>query len=209
MYHKKVSFPMKISDRAWWLEVQVLKRQGKSSCNRKVDHVGMVRSNLSSKACQPKDVSTKVDLPVASGTSVQTSTPTKVVSCIPHVSAGSDVRHFKNMRRECQIKSFDGLGPFSHVSRMIRFSEPNTGEVEPLEDDLQAESRGFSSEADFKPVFEELCVENNHQYVFGLVEPEHVFGFPLDIDLEQEGENDVAGENENVFDEGGKVGDGL
>ena len=34
------------------------------------------------------------------------------------------------MRRECQVKSFDGLGPFSHVCRMMRFSEPNTNEFE-------------------------------------------------------------------------------
>ena len=123
---------MKILDRAWWLEVQVLEHQGKTSRNRKdngpkdmeVDHVGVVHSNLWSKACQPKDVSTKVDLPVESGTSAQTSTPTKVVSCIPHVSAENNVGYFKNMRRECQIKSFDGLGPFSYVCRMIHFSEP-------------------------------------------------------------------------------------
>ena len=31
LYHKKVKFPLKISDRAWWLEVRVLKNQGKSS----------------------------------------------------------------------------------------------------------------------------------------------------------------------------------
>ena len=53
---------------------------------------------------------------------------------------------------------------------------------------MQAESRGLSSEADFIPVFEERCVENNHRDVFGVVEPEHVFGFPVEIDLEQEGE---------------------
>ena len=132
LYHRKVKFLLKISDRAWWLEVQVLKHQGKSSRNRKdngpkdmeVDHFGVVHSNLLSKACQPKDVSTEVELPVV-----------------------------KIMRRECQIKSFDGLGPCPYVCRMIRFSEPNTSEVELLEDDLQAESRGFSSEASFKPSF--------------------------------------------------------
>ena len=35
LYHKKVKFPLKISDRAWWLEVLVLKNQGKSSRNQK------------------------------------------------------------------------------------------------------------------------------------------------------------------------------
>ena len=41
-----------------------------------------------------------------------------------------NVGHFKNMRRECQVKSFDGLGPFSYVCRMMRFSEPNPNEFE-------------------------------------------------------------------------------
>ena len=66
-YHKKVKCPLKISDRAWWLEVQVSKHQGKSSRRKdngakdmEVDHVGVVHSNLSSKACQSKDVLTKV-----------------------------------------------------------------------------------------------------------------------------------------------------
>ena len=67
LYHKKVKFPLKISDPAWWLEVQVLKNQGKSSRRKdngpkdmEVDHVGVVHSKLSSKACQSKDVVTKV-----------------------------------------------------------------------------------------------------------------------------------------------------
>ena len=67
LYHKKVKFPLKISDRAWWLEVQVLKHQGKSSRRKdngpkdmEVDHVGVVHSKSSSKACQSKDVVTKV-----------------------------------------------------------------------------------------------------------------------------------------------------
>ena len=34
-------------------------------------------------------------------------------------------------KAECQVKSFDGLGPFSYVCRMMRFSEPNTNEFEP------------------------------------------------------------------------------
>ena len=69
LYHKKVKFPLKISDRAWWLEVLVLKNPGKSSRRKgngpqdmEIDHVGTVQSSLSSKACQTKDVVTEVDL---------------------------------------------------------------------------------------------------------------------------------------------------
>ncbi len=58
---------------------------------------------------------------------------------------------------------------------------------------------GFSSEADFIPVFEERCADNNHRDVFGVVEPEHVFGFPVEIDLEQEGESDVAGNTQTFL----------
>ena len=68
LYHKKVKFPLKISDRAWWLEVLVLKHQGKPSRRKgngpqdmEIDHVGTVRSSLSSKACQTKAVVTEVD----------------------------------------------------------------------------------------------------------------------------------------------------
>ena len=57
LYHKKVKFPLKISDRAWWLEVLVLKNPGKSSRRKgngpqemEIDHVGTVQSSLSSKA---------------------------------------------------------------------------------------------------------------------------------------------------------------
>ena len=53
LYHKKVKFPLKISDRAWWLEVLVLKNHGKSSRRKgngpqdmEIDHVGTVQSNL-------------------------------------------------------------------------------------------------------------------------------------------------------------------
>ena len=127
MYCKKVKFPLKISDRAWWLEVLVLKNPGKSSCRKgngpqdmEIDHVGTVQSSLSSKACQTKAVVTEVDLEHKKP--VETLEGKREISCIPHVSAAENVGHFKNMRRECQVKSFDGLGPFS---------EPNTNEFEP------------------------------------------------------------------------------
>ena len=138
LYHKKVKFPLKISDRAWWLEVLVLKNQGKSSRNRKGNgprdmEVDVVQSSLSSEVCQPKDVLTKVDRQGERGlekeTAVWTSELSKEISCIPHVSAAENVGHFKNMRRECRVKNFDGLGPFSYVCRMIHFSEPNTNKL--------------------------------------------------------------------------------
>ena len=68
LYHKKVKFPLKISDRAWWLEVLVLKHQGNSSCRKgngpqdmEIDHVGTVQPCLSSKARQTKAVVTEVN----------------------------------------------------------------------------------------------------------------------------------------------------
>ena len=111
LYHKKVKFPLKISDRAWWLEVQVLKHQGKSSRRKdngpkdmEVDHVGVVHTNLSSKACQSKDVVTKVAPAEEQEPAVQTSLPTKDGSFIASVSAEENVGYFKNMRKEC-VKS--------------------------------------------------------------------------------------------------------
>ena len=69
MYHKKVKFSLKISDRAWWLEVLVLKNPSKSSRRKgngpqdmEIDQGGTVQSSLSSKACQTKAVVTEVDL---------------------------------------------------------------------------------------------------------------------------------------------------
>ena len=183
LYHKKVKFPLKISDRAWWLEVLVLKHQGKPSRRKgngpqdmEIDHVGTVRSSLSSKACQTKAGVTEVD--TEHKKPVETSEEKS--SCIPHVSSAENVGHFKNMRRECQVKSFEGLGPFSYVCRMMRFSEPNTNEFEPEEGS----------------VYSERCVGDQH-YVCVVnpdqPNPERVRGFPVEIDVE-EGEHD-AGEN--------------
>ena len=115
LYHKKVKFPLKISDRAWWLEVLVLKNPGKSSRRKgngpqdmEIDHVGTVQSSLSSyKACQTKAVVTEVESEHKKP--VETLEGKREVSCIPHVSAAENAGHFKNMRRECQVKSFDGL----------------------------------------------------------------------------------------------------
>ena len=80
LYHKKVKFPLKISDRAWWLEVLVLKNQGKSSRNQKGNgprdmEVDVVQSSLSSEACQSKDVSTEVDRQGVRGPSKRDTSP--------------------------------------------------------------------------------------------------------------------------------------
>ena len=119
---------------------------------------------------------------------VQTSLPTKDGSFIASVSAEENVGYFKNMRRECQVKTFDGLGPFSYVCRMIRFSEPNT--------------KDFEQRVRVDSAFEEH-VEGDQHYVH-VVSPERVRGFPVEINLE-EGENDPEGMNddgnENVLDE--------
>ena len=131
LYHKKVKFPLKISDRAWWLEVQVLKSHGDKSRRRndkgpqdmEIDCIKNVTTDLSAKACQTKDVLTEVDHPLSSAktseSGVSDSPADTKVSSIPHVSCEENVGRFQNMRKECRIKTFDGLGPFSYVCRMI------------------------------------------------------------------------------------------
>ena len=199
LYHKKVKFPLKISDRAWWLEVLVLKNQGKSSRNRKGNgprdmEVDVVQSSLSSEACQSKDVLTKVDRQGECGLEKETAVPTpelsKEISCIPHVSSAENVGHFRNMRRECRVKNFDGLGPFSYVCRMIHFSEPNINKSQ-----IETGVEGVEQEEDFSSAYLESSVGDQH-YVC-VVNPERVRGFPVEINLE-EGENDA---DENVFDD--------
>ena len=101
-------------------------------------------------------------------------------SCIPHVSSAENVENFKNMRRECQVKSFERLEPFSYVCRIIRFSEPNTNEFEPEQ----------------SSVYSERCVGDQHYVcVVNSNQPnsERVRGSPVEISVE-EGEHD-AGEN--------------
>ena len=51
------------------------------------------------------------------------------VSSIPHLSSEENVGRFQNMRKECRIKTFDGLEPFSYVCRIIS-AEPNTNTTE-------------------------------------------------------------------------------
>ena len=215
LYHKKVKFPLKISDRAWWLEVQVLKSHGNKSRRKNdkgpqdmdVDCIKSVSADLSSKACQSKDVVTKVALPAGQSTSTSTS-ETQVqtrdvvtdVSEIPHVSMQENVGNFQNMRKECQIKTFDGLGPFSYVCRMISF-EPNTTETHMSEACVDFEDFEITHFESCGPQFEtsemsltEKFIENRH-YVCAIDEVSHERGFPVEIDLEgpQDGDEEDSG----------------
>ena len=97
LYHKKVKFPLKISDRAWWLEVQVLKSHGDKSRRKndkgpqdmEIDCIKNVTTDLSAKACQTKDVLTEVDHPLSSAKTLEScvseSPVDAKVSSIPHV----------------------------------------------------------------------------------------------------------------------------
>ena len=78
-----------------------------------IDHAGTVQSTRSSEACQTKAVVTEIESEHKKP--VETLEGKREISCIPHVSAAENVGHFKKMRRECEVKSFDGLEPFSYV----------------------------------------------------------------------------------------------
>ena len=147
----------------WKIQRKSSRRKGNGPQDMEIDHVGTVQSSLSSNACQ-----TRLWLRLT----LRTRSPWRPwkekerFRCIPHVSAAENVGHFKNMWRECQVKSFDGLGPFSYVCRMMRFSKPNTNEFEP---------EGGS-------VYSERCVGDQH-YVCVVnpdqQNPERVRGFPV------------------------------
>ena len=204
LYHKKVKFPLKISDRAWWLEVQVLKSHGNKSRRRndkgpqdmEIDCIKNVTTDLSAKACQTKDVLTEVDHPLSSAKTsescVSESPVGAKVSSIPHVSCEENVGRFQNMRKECRIKTFDGLGPFSYVCRMIQH-EPNINTTETGKSETVA-----SSVALCEPQLEyaggsltEEFIEGRH-FVCAIdeVNHEHVRGFPVEIDLERPPQDD-------------------
>ena len=200
LYHKKVKFPLKISDRAWWLEVQVLKSHGNKSRRKnglgpqdmEIDCIKDVTSDVSAKACQTKDVLTEVDHPLeqtmlakTSESRVSDSDVLTKVSSIPHVSSEENVGRFQNMRKECRIKTFDGLGPFSYVCRMMN-AEPNTTETDKIE--TVASSCDLCG-PQFEPVETSLTeefIEGRRHFVCAIdeVNHEHVRGFPADIDLE-------------------------
>ena len=196
LYHKKVKFPLKISDRAWWLEVQVLKSHGNKSRRRndkgpqdmEIDCIKNVTTDLSAKACQTKDVLTEVDHPLSSAktseSGVSDSPAETKVSSIPHVSCEENVGRFQNMRKECRIKTFDGLGPFSYVCRMIQH-EPNTNTTETGKSETVA-----SSVALCEPQLEHVGSSLTEEFIEGRhcvcaideVNHEHVRGFPVEID---------------------------
>ena len=198
LYHKKVKFPLKISDRAWWLEVQVLKSHGNKSRRRndkgpqvmEIDCIKNVTTDLSAKACQTKDALTEVDHPLSSAKTsescVSDSPAETKVSSIPHVSCEENVGRFQNMRKECRIKTFDGLGPFSFVCRTIQH-EPNTNTTETGKSETVA-----SSVALCEPQLEHAGSSLTEEFIEGRhfvcaideVNHEHVRGFPVEIDLE-------------------------
>ena len=86
-------------------------------------------TDLSAKVCQTKNVVTEVDHPLSSAKTsescVSESPVDAKISSIPHVSCKEYVERFQNMRKECRIKTFDGLESFSYVCRMIQH-ESNT-----------------------------------------------------------------------------------
>ena len=175
------------------MEVQVLKSHGNKSRRRndkgpqdmEVDCIKNVTTDLSAKACQTKDVVTEVDHPLSSAktseSGVSESPVDAKVSSIPHVSCEENVGRFQNMRKECRIKTFDGLGPFSYVCRMIQH-EPNTNTTENGKRETVA-----SSVALCEPQLEhaggsltEEFIEGRH-FVCAIdeVNHEHVRGFPV------------------------------
>ena len=198
LYHKKVKFPLKISDRAWWLEVQVLKSHGDKSRRRndkgpqdmEIDCIKNVTTDLSAKACQTKDVLTEVDHPLSSAKTLESGvsdSPAETkVSSIPHVSFEENVGRFQNMRKECRIKTFDGLGPFSYVCRMIQH-EPNTNTTETGKSETVASSVALCEpqlEHAGSSLTEEFMEGRHFVCAIDEVNHEHVRGFPVEIDLE-------------------------
>ena len=88
------------------------------------------------------------------------------------------------MRKECRIKTFDGLGPFSYVCRMIRL-EPNTTEtckIETCESDLEACGPQFETVE--RSLTEEFIEDRYFVCAIDEVGNEHFRGFPVEIDLE-------------------------
>ena len=118
LYHKKVKFPLKISDRAWWLEVQVLKSHGNKSRRRndkgpqdmEIDCIKNVSTDLSAKACQTKDVLTEVDHPLSSAKTsescVSESPVSDKVSSIPHVSCEEKCRKISEHEERVSYQDF-------------------------------------------------------------------------------------------------------
>ena len=188
LYHKKVRFPLKISDRAWWLEVQVLKSHGNKSRRKndkgpqdmEVDCIKNSNPDLSAKACQTKDVLTEVEHQHES--TVLAKTPDQGVS---DSNVLTKVSSTPPVSRECLIKNFD-LGPFSYICRMI-VEEPNTNMKEMDKSETVAPSDDL-----LEPQFEHVGNSLTEEFIEGRhfvcaideVNLEHVRGFPVEIDLE-------------------------
>ena len=156
-----------------------------------IDCIKNVTTDLSAKACQTKDVLTEVEHPgeqtmiaQTSESHVQESDVVTKVSVIPHVSSEENVGRFQNMRKECRIKTFDGLGPFSYVCRMINF-EPNTTEtckIGTCESDFDVCGPQFETVE--KSLTEEFIEGRHFVCAIDEVNHEHFRGFPVEIDLE-------------------------
>ena len=188
LYHKKVKFPLKISDRAWWLEVQVLKSHGNKSRRKndkgpqamEIDCIKNATPDLSAKACQTKDVLTEVDHPHESTVLAKTPDP-----CVSGSNVLTKVSSTPPVSRECRIKTFD-LGPFSYICRMI-CEEPNTNMTE-----IDKNETAVSSCDLCEPQFEHVETSLTEEFIEGRhfvcaideVNHEHVRGFPVEIDLE-------------------------
>ena len=198
LYHKKVKFPLKISDRVWWLKVQVLKsprnksrrKNDKGLQDMEVDCIKNVTTDLLAEIYQTKDVVTEVDHPLSSAKTLEScvseSPVDAEVSSIPHVSCEENVGRFQNMRKECRIKTFDGLEPLSYVCRMIQH-ELNTNPTENGKSETVASSVALC-EPQLKHAggsFTEEFIEGRH-FVCTIdeVNHEHVRGFPVEINLE-------------------------
>ena len=145
LFHGKTKFPLKISDRAWWLKVTLPKRKGgKSSGTVPMDlstvSIGNVVNSGSTKTKQtkqttdckrnvaavvPVDVVTK-DVVSKDLVSKDTSTKdpvnhvaTQEVAQVKGRSGGS--AKVKVKRREPEFRSADMLQSFSYVCRMFHF----------------------------------------------------------------------------------------
>ena len=188
LYHKKVKFPSH-GDKS-------RRRNDKGPQDMEIDCIKNVTTDLSAKACQTKDVLTEVDHPLSSAKTsescVSESPVDAKVSSIPHVSCEENVGRFQNMRKECRIKTFDGLRPFSYVCRMIQH-EPNTNTTETGKSETVA-----SSVALCEPQLEHAGSSLTEEFIEGRhfvcaideVNHEHVRGFPVEIDLERPPQDD-------------------
>lgn len=136
-----------------------------------VDCIKSVVVDLSPKACQPKDASTKIELPAGQPSSTSTSEvqvqkqeSVKDVSEIPHFSMEENVGRFKTGERNARLEHLTVWVPFLKVCRMIE-CEPNTNET--------CASGTYESDPEaFEPQFAEKFVENRH-YVCAIGDVRH------------------------------------